>query len=121
MLFRSQRTVYTVALTNPVWVRAYVPEPKLGKIWLGMSAEVETDSYPGKQYEAWIGFISPTAEFTPKTVETTELRTRLVYQVRVYVCNPENELRLGMPATVIIPLDQTHVEGQADNHRCEQN
>jgi HlyD family secretion protein len=53
-----------------------------------------------------VGFISPTAEFTPKTVETTELRTSLVYQVRVYVCNPRGELRLGMPATVTIPLQQ---------------
>ena len=52
------------------------------------------------------GFISPTAEFTPKSVQTEELRSKLVYQVRVFVCNPDNELRLGMPATVIIPLDQ---------------
>ncbi len=101
-----QKPVYTIALTNPLWVRAYVAEPDLGKIWLGMIAEVTTDSYPGKHYRAWIGFISPTAEFTPKSVETPQIRTRLVYQVRVYVCNPENELRLGMPATVIISLNQ---------------
>lgn len=113
-----QIPVYTLALTNPIWVRAYVPQPQLGKIWLGMSAKVKTDSYPDKEYEAWVGFISPTAEFTPKTVETTELRTRLVYQVRVYVCNPENELRLGMPATAIIPLDQPKTEGSVDSNRC---
>jgi len=116
-----QRAVYTLALTNPIWVRAYVSEPQVGKLWLGMSATVETDSYPGKQYDAWVGFISPTAEFTPKTVETTELRTRLVYQVRIFVCNPENELRLGMPATAIIPLGQPFVKEQAESHRCKQN
>ena len=101
-----QKPVLTMALTNPVWVRTYAQEATLGSLALGMTADVSTDSYPGKAYKGWIGFISPTAEFTPKNVETPELRTRLVYQVRVYVCNPENELRLGMPGTVTIPLDQ---------------
>jgi HlyD family secretion protein len=98
--------VFTMALTNPLWVRAYVPEVYLGKIYLGMKAAITTDSYPGKNFDGWVGYISPTAEFTPKNVETPELRTRLVYQVRVYACNPQNELRLGMPATVTLALDQ---------------
>ena len=102
-----QKTVFTVALTDPVWVRAYVSEPDLGKIFEGMKANVVTDSFPDKEYEGWIGFISPTAEFTPKPVETRELRTKLVYQIRVFVKNPNNELRLGMPATVKIPFDQS--------------
>jgi HlyD family secretion protein len=101
-----QKSVFTLALTDPVWVRAYVSEPDLGKITLGMAAEVETDSYPGKRYQAWIGFISPTSESTPKSVEVRQLRTRLVYQVRVFVKNPQDELRLGMPVTVYVPLDQ---------------
>ncbi len=98
--------VLTMALTDPIWVRAYVPETQLGRIRMGMRAEIRTDSFPGKVYRGWIGFISPTAEFTPKTVETTDLRTRLVYRVRVYACNPQGELRLGMPATVTVRLDQ---------------
>ena len=97
-----QSPAYTLALSNPVWVRAYVPEPDLGKISEGLAAEVRTDSFPGKVYEGWVGYISPSSEFTPKQVETTDLRTRLVYQVRIYVKNPQNELRLGMPATVKI-------------------
>jgi HlyD family secretion protein len=101
-----QTPVYTLALTNPVWVRTYAPESALGRLVPGMAAEVSTDSYPDKAYRGWIGFISPTAEFTPKNVETPELRTRLVYQVRVYVCNSQDQLRLGMPATVTIALDQ---------------
>ena len=101
MAFPS-RPVYTLALDNPVWVRAYLPEPLLGRVKPGARAWVTTDSYPGKRYKGWVGYISPTAEFTPRNVETPELRTRLVYQVRVYVCNPEGELRLGMPATVEI-------------------
>ena len=107
---------FTVALNNPVWVRAYVPEVELGKVASGMSASVGTDSFPGKSYKGWIGYISPTAEFTPKTVETAELRTKLVYRVRVYVCNPAGELRLGMPVTVRIPLGQ-----KAEAHRGQSN
>jgi HlyD family secretion protein len=101
-----ERPVFTIALTTPLWVRAYVDEPDLGKIVPGMAAIVKTDSYPDKVYHGWVGFISPTAEFTPKPVETSQLRTRLVYQVRVFIDDPRNELRLGMPATVILPLEQ---------------
>jgi HlyD family secretion protein len=108
-----QKPVFTVALADPLWVRAYISEPDLGKIREGMKAAVTTDSFPAKQYEGWIGFISPTAEFTPKPVETTEIRTKLVYQVRVFVKNPNDELRLGMPATVRVQLDQPRsVKGQ---------
>ncbi|WP_020160905.1 efflux RND transporter periplasmic adaptor subunit [Methylobacter marinus] len=97
--------VYTLALIDPVWARAYVSEDRLGRLKYGMPAHIETDSYPDKTYAGWVGFISPTAEFTPKTVETPELRTSLVYQVRVFACNPQNELRLGMPVTVSLALD----------------
>jgi HlyD family secretion protein len=96
--------VYTLALVDPVWARVYVPEYKLGQLKQGIAAQITTDSYPDKSYEGWVGFISPTAEFTPKTVETPELRTHLVYQVRIFACNPQNELRLGMPVTVSINL-----------------
>jgi HlyD family secretion protein len=99
-----QKPVFTLALDNPVWVRAYVPETELGKLRTGMKAEVTTDSFPTNRYPAWIGFISPTAEFTPKTVETPEVRTKLVYEVRAFVPNPQGELRLGMPAVVTVPL-----------------
>lgn len=98
--------VFTIALQSPLWVRAYVPETKLGHVRLGMTAKVSTDSYPGRAYAGWVGYLAPTSEFTPKTVETTELRAALVYQLRVYVCDERNELRLGMPATVHIDLNQ---------------
>ena len=108
-----QKPVFTLALDDPLWIRAYVAETDVGKVRLGMKATVTTDSFPGKHYEGWIGFISPTAEFTPKTVETADVRTRLVYQVRVFVKNPQNELRLGMPAVVTISLNSDR-EKQAD-------
>jgi len=113
-----QTPVLTLALVDPVWVRAYLPEPALGRITLGAKATIHTDSYPNKHYEGWVGFISPTAEFTPKSVETPELRTRLVYSVRVYACNPEGELRLGMPVTVVISLDQTPSSTESITNRC---
>ncbi len=105
--------VYVIALTNPLWVRAYVPESDLGRIRLGMEADISTDSYPGKTYRGWVGYISPTAQFTPKTVETPDLRAQLVYQLRVYACDPQGQLQLGMPATVSIGLTQPQTAGAA--------
>lgn len=103
--------VLSLAQTDPLWIRVYVPETDMGKIVSGMRTEITTDSFPGKRYRGWIGYISPTAEFTPKNVETEALRTRLVYQARIFVCNPNDELRLGMPATVRIDLTQKKPEG----------
>ena len=94
--------VYTVSITDPVWARTYVSEVDLGKIYPGMIGRVVTDAAPDKPYRGKIGFISPTAEFTPKTVETRDLRTRLVYRLRVYIDNPNRYLRQGMPVTVYL-------------------
>jgi HlyD family secretion protein len=74
----------------------------LGRIKQGMTAAIAVDSFPGRRFEGWVGFISPVAEFTPKTVQTEELRTSLVYEVRVFVKDPSDELRLGMPASVYL-------------------
>lgn len=94
--------VYTVSLSDPIWIRAYVPEPQLGQIDYGMSAEIYTDTPHGKVYQGRIGFISPVAEFTPKSVETTQLRTDLVYRLRIYVMNADQGLRQGQPVTIKI-------------------
>ena len=99
-----QSIVYTITLNKPVWIRAYVSEPNLGRIKPGMEALVFTDSNPDKPFKAHIGFISPQAEFTPKTVETPELRTDLVYRLRLYVDDPKGQLRQGMPVTVNLKI-----------------
>lgn len=114
-----QRAVLSIAITDPKWVRVYAAEPDLGKIRLGMAATATTDSFPGKIYQGWVGFISPVASFTPKTVETTDLRTSLVYEVRIFVADPSDEMRLGMPATVRAPLTQEAVNetGRPARHR----
>ncbi|HTN95988.1 MAG TPA: secretion protein HlyD [Nordella sp.] len=95
--------VYVLSLDRPVWVRAYVSEPLLGKVHPGLDVTITTDSAPDHPYRGKIGFISPVAEFTPKSVETPELRTDLVYRLRVVVAEPDQGLRQGMPVTVHIP------------------
>ncbi len=98
--------IYTLSVTSPVWIRAFVSEPDLGLVYPGMRAEVFTDSDNGVVYKGQVGFISPVAEFTPKTVETTQLRTDLVYRLRIYADNPDRGLRQGMPVTVRLLLQK---------------
>lgn len=97
---READPIYTLSLISPVWIRAFIPEPYLGIVYPGMLAEIHTDTPGGKIYEGHVGFISPIAEFTPKTVETTQLRTDLVYRLRIVADNPDWGLRQGMPVTV---------------------
>jgi HlyD family secretion protein len=97
-------TAYVMALSNPMWVRAYVSESDLGKVAPGVKVSIFTDSAPGNAYAGTIGYVSPVAEFTPKTVETPDLRTDLVYRLRVVVDHPDAALRQGMPVTVTAPL-----------------
>lgn len=99
-----QRPVYTLAIVRPKWVRAYLAESDLPRVKVGMEANVSTDGAPaGSQpLPAKVGYISSVAEFTPKTVQTPELRTSLVYEIRVFVEDPGDMLRLGMPADVHI-------------------
>jgi HlyD family secretion protein len=100
-----QRPVLNLALLDPKWVRAYISETDLGRIHSGMRASISTDSFPRQSLSGWVGFISSVAEFTPKAVQTQELRSSLVYEIRVFVQDPQNEMRLGMPATVLLDLD----------------
>jgi HlyD family secretion protein len=99
-----QKPAFSLAITDPKWVRAYVVETNLGDVHPGMRATITADAFPKRAFSGWVGFISPVAEFTPKTVQTPELRTSLVYEIRVFVKDPGDELRLGMPATVHLPL-----------------
>ncbi len=99
-ILAAGQTVYTLSLDEPLWIRAYVDEPDLGRVKLGMKALLRTDSFPEKVYTGKVGFISPEAEFTPKEVETPELRTMLVYRLRIIVDKGQEGLLQGMPVTV---------------------
>jgi HlyD family secretion protein len=92
--------VYSVCETSPVWIRTYVDERDLGRIYPGMKTLIYNDTYPNHPYTAQVGFISPVAEFTPKNVETRELRADLVYRLRVILEKPDRYVRQGMPVTV---------------------
>ena len=94
-------SILEVAKTDEFWVRAYIDEKNLGNIKPGLKMSIQTDSR-SENYEGVIGFISPVAEFTPKNIETQELRADLVYSFRVIVKNPDDKIRQGMPVTLKI-------------------
>ncbi|SFU45587.1 HlyD family secretion protein [Nitrosomonas eutropha] len=102
----SQNAIYNLSLDHPVYVRAYINETVLGRITPGAPVQIRSDS-SRKIYHGQIGFISPRAEFTPKTVETTELRTDLVYRLRIVVNDADPALRQGMPVTVEVDTRPT--------------
>ncbi|HDN2511757.1 MULTISPECIES: secretion protein HlyD [Providencia] len=93
-------SIFSVTLTHPVWVRAYISEPHLGNAVPGSQVTLYTDSRPNQPYHGTIGFVSPTAEFTPKSVQTPDLRTDLVYRLRIIVDDADDALRQGMPVTI---------------------
>ena len=97
-----QQITFLIAVNEKKWVRAYIQEKQLGYINEGMEVSVYIDSYSDKPIKGQIGYISSVAEFTPKTVQTAELRTSLLYEIRVYVKDSEDILRMGMPATIKI-------------------
>ncbi|NTS30120.1 efflux RND transporter periplasmic adaptor subunit [Phyllobacterium sp. BT25] len=117
------KPVLSLAVIKTKWVRAYVSEPNLGHVKPGMRARITTDSFPDKPQDGWVGFISPVAEFTPKTVETADLRSSLVYEVRVFVDDKDDLLRLGMPATVTLlpnePLKPLPAGGQETDAKAK--
>ncbi len=101
--------IYTICKNRPMWVRSYVSETNLGNIKYGMKVKVFTDTIDPKTnelrtYDGKIGYISPVAEFTPKTVQSTDQRENLVYRIRVYIDNVDEFLRQGMPTTIKIDL-----------------
>lgn len=98
--------VVTIGRLDRVYLRAYLNETHLGRIALGQHVEITTDTYPDKVYEGVVSFISDVAEFTPKSVQTTEERVKLVYMVKIEVENPSQELKPGMPADCVIELDE---------------
>jgi HlyD family secretion protein len=104
-IVQAGSVVLTISLDRPIWVRAYISESDLGRVHPGKEVEIYTDTQPNHPYHGKIGYVSPEAEFTPKTVETTELRTSLVYRLRVVIDDADEHLRQGMPVTVKIHLD----------------
>ena len=98
-----QRPVLSIAITDPKWVRAYVSEPDMGRLRSGHAhVRLAVDTFPNRRFEDGSGSFRPSRSSRPRTVQTEDLRTSLVYEVRVFVKDPGDELRLGMPATVYL-------------------
>jgi HlyD family secretion protein len=97
--------VVTVGMMDEVWLRAYVSETDLGRVRVGQQATVTTDTWPGRKYRGRVSFISTEAEFTPKSVQTTKERVKLVYRIKITVPNPNGELKPGMPADAEIQAE----------------
>ncbi len=95
---QSGAPVFTIANLKDIWLTAYINETELGRVKPGQEVEVKTDTYPGKIYRGKVSFISQEAEFTPKQIQTTEERVKLVYRIKVTIDNPALELKPGMPA-----------------------
>lgn len=95
--------VLTVADTGHLWVRTYLAQTELGRIRLGQKVTVRTDAFPQRTFDGTVAFISSEAEFTPKTVQTAKERVKLVFRIKVDVANPQDELKAGMPADVVLP------------------
>lgn len=94
--------VFTAVDLNNVWVTAYINETDVGKVKLGQKAIVKIDSFPHRSYKGWVSFISQQAEFTPKYIQTTTERVKLVYRIKARVDNTNLELKPGMPADAYI-------------------
>ena len=109
-IVNAGETVFVLTLNSPVWVRTYVSEPDLGRIRPGMEVELRSDTPGSNPIKGRVGFISTTAEFTPKTVETRELRTALVYRVRIVADDPDGMLRQGMPMTITATASRSAVQ-----------
>ena len=100
-IVNSSQTIVEIAKSDDYWVRSYLSEKYLGLVKAGMKAVITNDS--NKTYEGVVSFISPIAEFTPKTVQTEDLRTDLVYRFRIIVNNVDDNLKQGMPVTITFP------------------
>jgi HlyD family secretion protein len=97
-------TIVTIGDMARPWLRAYIPETQLGRIKIGQPVRITTDSHPGKTYSGRVAFISSEAEFTPKQIQTSQERVKLVYRIKIDVGNPKGELKLNMPVDAVIVL-----------------
>jgi HlyD family secretion protein len=108
-------TVTTVAALDEVWLKGYIGEIDLGKVKLQQKAIITTDSYPDKVYEGVVTYISSRAEFTPKNVQTKEERIKQVYRVKITIKNPNQELKIGMPAEGYILSDSAEHKNESQH------
>lgn len=115
------QTIYLLSISGPARIRSYLEEQHLGAVHVGMNAQITTEAAPDSPIKGKVTFISPEAEFTPKTVQTTTQRPGLVYMIRVETVHPTNKLRHGQPVTVtLIPTpDQEKIPEKEQQLGCD--
>ncbi len=96
--------IVTIGDLSKVWLRAYINETDLARVKVGQTVKITTDSYKDKAYTGYVSFIAEQAEFTPKNIQTTKERVKLVYRIKIDIQNPNLELKPGMPADAQIAL-----------------
>lgn len=94
-------TIFTLGNLNRPWIKIYVSDLDLGRVWLGQHAHLKVDSFPDKTFDGTVEQIANKAEFTPHDVQTKEDRTALVFAVKVYIDNMQMLLKPGMPADAV--------------------
>ncbi len=99
-MISSGTTVFTIMPNKQHKIKTFAPEDVLSKIKVGDKVKVNIETMHNKKFKGHIAFISSEAEFTPKNIETKELRTSLMYRIRVLIDEPAPELKQGMPVTV---------------------
>lgn len=98
-------TILSLGDMDTVWFEGYIPASMLAKVKYGQRADITVDAYPEKKFPGTVSFISPKAEFTPKTVETYKERITLVYRLKISLANHKLELKRGMPAEAVLSFD----------------
>ncbi len=99
-------SLFRISNLKIVELTIYVSEKELGKVKLGQKVKINVDAFPEKDFAGEVIYISPEAEFTPKNIQTKDERTKLVFEVKVQVPNPNYELKAGMPADATIDLNE---------------
>jgi multidrug resistance efflux pump len=103
-LVQANQPILRVLRADDLWVKAYVPEPELGQVRLGQSADVTVDAYPGRRFEGTVTYIAAESEFTPRNVQSADERRHQVFAIKVRVANPQGVFKSGMAAEVMLPL-----------------
>ncbi len=94
--------IVRVADLSTVWIMIYVSETELGRVRVDGQAEIRVDSFPGRAFSGKVTYVSPQEEFTPKNIQTKDERVRMVFGVKVEAENPDESLKPGMPADVVL-------------------
>jgi multidrug resistance efflux pump len=98
-LVPANRPVATILEPAQLWVRVYVPEPRLGLVRIGQEAAITVDTFPRREFRGRVVEIRDRAEYTPRNIQTVDERSEQVFGVKVAI-DPAPELKPGMAALV---------------------